>query len=52
MRLPWWARAAGGSKEALPLLAHKLIPLEEMISARYPLRQAPEAFDHAGRRGR
>jgi alcohol dehydrogenase len=41
----------GRFEEALPLLAHKLIPLEEMISARYPLRQAAEAFDHAGRRG-
>jgi alcohol dehydrogenase len=41
----------GRFEEALPLLAHKRIPLEEMISARYPLREAAEAFDHADRRG-
>jgi len=36
---------------ALPLLDHALIPVESMISARYPLAEAPEAFDLAGRKG-
>jgi alcohol dehydrogenase len=36
---------------ALPLLKHARIPLESMISARYPLAAAPEAFAKAAERG-
>jgi len=36
---------------ALPLLAQARIPVEPMISARYPLAAAPEAFAHAAERG-
>jgi threonine dehydrogenase-like Zn-dependent dehydrogenase len=41
----------GRFEAALPLLAHRLIPVEEMIAARYPLREAAAAFDHAARPG-
>jgi threonine dehydrogenase-like Zn-dependent dehydrogenase len=36
---------------ALPLLDHALIPVESMISARYPLSAAPAAFECAARKG-
>jgi alcohol dehydrogenase len=41
----------GRFETALPLLQHALIPAERMIAARYPLRQAPEAFGRAAERG-
>jgi len=36
---------------ALPLLGHPGIKLEDMVAARYPLRDAPAAFAHAAQRG-
>jgi len=36
---------------ALPLLAHPLVPVEELIAARFPLSQAPQAFAKAAERG-
>ncbi len=41
----------GRFEAALPLLDHALIRVEEMITARYPLREAPQAFEHAAQRG-
>lgn len=41
----------GRFEEALPLLDHHLIRVEDMISARYRLKDAPAAFEHAARRG-
>ncbi|MCU1234801.1 MAG: Alcohol dehydrogenase GroES domain protein [Candidatus Solibacter sp.] len=41
----------GRMEEALPLIDHELIHVEQMISARYPLSRAPEAFAHAAQRG-
>jgi threonine dehydrogenase-like Zn-dependent dehydrogenase len=41
----------GRMEVALPLIDHHLIPVEEMISARYPLSRAPAAFAHAAQRG-
>jgi len=41
----------GRMEAALPLIDHHLIPVEQMITARYPLSRAPEAFAHAARRG-
>jgi alcohol dehydrogenase len=41
----------GRLETALPLLAHNRIPVEEMIAARYPLREAVRAFEHAARPG-
>lgn len=41
----------GRFEASIPLLGHPQIRLEQMIAARYPLRQAPEAFAHAARRG-
>jgi threonine dehydrogenase-like Zn-dependent dehydrogenase len=41
----------GRMEEALPLIDHELIHVEQMISARYPLSRAPEAFAHAAERG-
>ena len=41
----------GRFETALPLLAHHRIPVEEMIAARYPLREAARAFEHAARPG-
>jgi threonine dehydrogenase-like Zn-dependent dehydrogenase len=38
-------------EEALPLLEHALIPVEQMIAARFPLRDAPHAFAHAAQKG-
>ena len=41
----------GRFEASLPLLDHALIQVEEMISARYPLCEAPQAFAHAAERG-
>ncbi len=41
----------GRFEASLPLLAHPKIRVEEMISARYPLSEAPKAFAHAAQRG-
>ena len=41
----------GRFEAALPLLDHHLIRVEEIITARYPLSQAAEAFAHAAQRG-
>jgi threonine dehydrogenase-like Zn-dependent dehydrogenase len=41
----------GRFEAALPLLEHGVIPVEEMISARYPLREAARAFERAASRG-
>lgn len=41
----------GRFEAALPLLDPHLIAVEEMIAARYPLREAVAAFEHAARPG-
>ncbi len=41
----------GRFEAALPLLDHELIRVEEMITARYPLRDAPQAFARAAQPG-
>ena len=41
----------GRFEAALPLLDHHLTRVEEMITARYPLSQATEAFAHAAQHG-
>ena len=41
----------GRFEEALPLLERNLIPVEEMIAARFPLEQAAEAFAAAAKPG-
>jgi alcohol dehydrogenase len=41
----------GRFEAALPLLADPRIRVEEMVAARYPLREAAEAFAHAATRG-
>ncbi len=41
----------GRFEEALPLLEHGVIPVEEMIAARFPLREAARAFERAASRG-
>ena len=41
----------GRFEAALPLLAHPLVPVEELIAARFPLSEAPQAFAHAAERG-
>jgi alcohol dehydrogenase len=41
----------GRFEAALPLLDHPGIRVEEMVAARYPLREAVAAFAHAGLRG-
>ena len=41
----------GRFEAALPLLAHPLVPLEELIAARFPLSEAPQAFARAAERG-
>ncbi len=41
----------GRFEASLPLLDHALINVEDMIAARYPLEQAPAAFEHAAQRG-
>ena len=41
----------GRFEAALPLLAHPLVPVEQLIAARYPLAEAPQAFAHAAEKG-
>lgn len=41
----------GRFEEAIPLLDHELIKVEEMITARFPLSEAPQAFAKAAERG-
>jgi alcohol dehydrogenase len=41
----------GRFEAALPLLAHPLVPVEQLIAARFPLSEAPQAFAHAAERG-
>jgi threonine dehydrogenase-like Zn-dependent dehydrogenase len=41
----------GRFEASLPLLDSPKIPVEEMIAARYPLKEAPEAFKHAAKKG-
>jgi threonine dehydrogenase-like Zn-dependent dehydrogenase len=41
----------GRFEDAMPLLERNLIPVEEMITARFPLSRAPEAFAAAARPG-
>lgn len=41
----------GRFEASIPLLAHELIRVEPMISARFPLRDAPAAFARAAERG-
>ncbi|HKE21950.1 MAG TPA: alcohol dehydrogenase catalytic domain-containing protein [Bryobacteraceae bacterium] len=41
----------GRFEQAIPLLDHALIQVEEMIAARFPLSQAPAAFRKAAERG-
>ncbi len=41
----------GRFEAALPLLDHRLIAVEEMITGRYPLRDAPRAFAAAAQSG-
>jgi alcohol dehydrogenase len=36
---------------ALPLLSHPLVRVEDLIAARFPLCEAPQAFAHAAERG-
>jgi alcohol dehydrogenase len=41
----------GRMESALPLIDHDLIRVDEMISGRFPLSQAPQAFARAAERG-
>jgi threonine dehydrogenase-like Zn-dependent dehydrogenase len=41
----------GRFEEALPLLEHELIEVEEMITDRFKLADAPQAFARAAERG-
>jgi alcohol dehydrogenase len=41
----------GRFEAALPLLNHPLVPVEDLIAARFPLAAAPQAFAHAAQRG-
>jgi alcohol dehydrogenase len=41
----------GRFEVALPLLGSPLVPVEEMIAARYPLAEAAEGFRRAAERG-
>jgi threonine dehydrogenase-like Zn-dependent dehydrogenase len=41
----------GRLEAALPLLDRDLVRVEEMVAARYRLAEAPQAFEHADRRG-
>jgi alcohol dehydrogenase len=41
----------GRFEAAIPLLDHALIRTQDMISARFPLRDAAEAFERAAQRG-
>jgi alcohol dehydrogenase len=41
----------GRLESALPLLAHPLVSVEQLIAARFPLSEAPQAFARAAERG-
>lgn len=41
----------GRLEAALPLLEHGLIRVDEMVTGRYRLADAPQAFEHAAKRG-
>jgi alcohol dehydrogenase len=41
----------GRFEAALPLLARNLVPVEDLIAARFPLSEAPQAFARAAERG-
>jgi alcohol dehydrogenase len=41
----------GRFEAALPLLAHSLIPVDDLIAARFPLAKAPQGFARAAERG-
>jgi len=41
----------GRFEAAMPLLAHELIRVEDMIADRFPLREAPAAFERAAQKG-
>lgn len=41
----------GRFEDAIPLLDHALIRTDQMIAARFPLRDAAEAFEYAAQRG-
>jgi threonine dehydrogenase-like Zn-dependent dehydrogenase len=41
----------GRFEAALPLLAHPLVQVEDLIAARFPLAEAPQAFARAAERG-
>ena len=41
----------GRFEAALPLLEHRLIPVEELIADRFPLGEAPRAFERAAEKG-
>jgi alcohol dehydrogenase len=41
----------GRFEASLPLLDHHLIRVEDLLTARYPLAEAPAAFEHAAQRG-
>lgn len=41
----------GRFEDSLPLLDHHLIPVEELVADRFPLREAPRAFERAAERG-
>jgi alcohol dehydrogenase len=41
----------GRFEASLPLLEDSRVRVKEMISARYPLNEAPQAFEHAARTG-
>jgi alcohol dehydrogenase len=41
----------GRFEASLPLLEHRIIPVEAMIQARFPLSEAPQAFARAAAPG-
>ena len=41
----------GRMEAALPLLGHPMVRVEELIAARFPLSEAPQAFARAAERG-
>src|SRR5262249_52788203 len=49
--IPLVGSRCGRFEAALPLLDHNLVRVDEMIAARYPLDDAPAAFERAAARG-
>jgi alcohol dehydrogenase len=41
----------GRFEAALPMLGHPMVRVEELIAARFPLSEAPQAFARAAERG-